>query len=168
LREITLSANTHGVLEISVEILFDQMSDHLGVGLGNEAVAFFDQLALQSQVILDDAVMHHHDVAVAIAMRMGILFGRPSVCRPTRMADAIGPFYRIQTQSLFEVTQLALCPPHPQAVALFEHCDSGRIVSPVFQALQPVEDYGYRFLPSDVANYSAHVMSLNQSRISTR
>ena len=74
------------------------------------------QLLLQGQIILDDAVMHHHDVAVAIAMRMRVLFGGPSVRRPARVADAVGPVHRIQRQRVFQVAQLALGAPDAQAV----------------------------------------------------
>ena len=139
------------------------MGDDFRVGLGDEFVPFCDQLLLQSQVILDDAVMHHDDVAVAIAMRMGILFGGPSVRRPARVADAVGAFHRVQPQNLFEVAQLALRPPHAQAVALFEHRDPGRVVAAVFQPLQPIQDDGNCLLISDVANDSTHVISLFKS-----
>ena len=87
-------------------------------------VAFLDQLLLQRQIIFDDAVVHHDDVAVAIAMRMRVLFGGAAVRRPARVADAVGAVHRIQAQHVFQIAQLARRAAHAQAVALLEHGDA--------------------------------------------
>ncbi len=80
----------HRILEpVIFHLAFDEVRDDLGVGLGDELVPFLLQLLLQVQVVLDDAVVHDHDPAGAVAMRMGILFGRPAVRRPARVADAV-------------------------------------------------------------------------------
>ena len=116
LREMTLSANTpvscshrvaHGVFQIAVEIFLDQVRDHFGIGLGAEAWPSSMKLVLERQIILDDAVVHHHDVAVAIAMRMRVFLGGPAVRGPARVADAVGALDRIQPQRVFQVAQLA-------------------------------------------------------------
>ena len=151
----------HGAFEIAVEVFLHQMRDDLRVGLGDEFVPFRDQLLLQGQVILDDAVMHYDDIAVAIAMRMGILFRGPAVGRPARVADAVGAFHRVQPQNLFEVAKLALRPPYSQAVALFQYGDARRVVPAVFQPLQPVQDDGDCLLISDVPNDSTHKLIQN-------
>ena len=109
----------HGVFQIPIEVLLDQMRDHLRIGFGDELVAFLNQLMFQSQVIFDNAVMHHHDVAVTIAMRVRVLFGRTAMGRPARMADAVFAVDRAQPQRVFQVAQLALRPPHAQAFAVF-------------------------------------------------
>ena len=145
----------HRVLQIPVVIFLDQMRDHLGVGLGDEGVAFGDQLALQRQIIFDDAVVHHHDVAVAIAMRMRVFLGGAAVRRPARVADAVEALHRIQLQHFFQVAQLAGGAPHRQA-AVFEHRETSRIVAAVFQPLQAVKNDGDSFPWSDVADNSAH------------
>ncbi len=102
----------YGVLQIPVVILFDQVRDHFGIGFGAETMAFLLQLMLQRQIILDDPVMHYHDVAVAIAMRMRVLFRRPSVCRPTRVANSIRALNRTQPQRVFQIPQLSLRAAH--------------------------------------------------------
>ena len=51
-----------------------------------------DQLVLQLQIVFDNAVVHHHDAARAVAMRMGILFRGPAMRGPARMANAEGAF----------------------------------------------------------------------------
>ncbi len=105
----------HRVFQIPVVIFFDQMRDHFGVGFGDEGVAFGDQLALQRQIIFDDAVVHHHDVAVAVAMRMRVFLGGAAVRGPARVADAEVALHRIQLQHLFQVAQFAGGAPHRQA-----------------------------------------------------
>ena len=80
----------HGVLEpVVLHLALDEVRDDLGVGLGDELVALPLQLLLQIEVVLDDAVVDDDDLAGAVAVRMGVLLGRPAVRRPARVADAV-------------------------------------------------------------------------------
>ena len=47
------------------------------------------QLALQLEVVLDDAVVNDHDSALAVAMRVRVLLGRPPVGGPPCMPKAV-------------------------------------------------------------------------------
>ena len=51
---------------------FEQMRDHLGVGLCAEIHAFFLQKGLEFLIILDDTVMYHRDTARSARMRMRV------------------------------------------------------------------------------------------------
>ena len=102
----------------SSEIFLDQVGDDFGVGFGDELVAFVDELSLQRQVVLDDAVVHHHDASGAIAMRMRVLFGGPAVRGPAGVADAVGAVERLQADGLFQVAQLAFGAANLQALAI--------------------------------------------------
>src|SRR5438552_7000468 len=64
----------HSVFKIPLERFFEKMRDNFGVGFGGEFVALFDEFPLQSEIILDDAVMRNNDEPFAIAMGMSILF----------------------------------------------------------------------------------------------
>ena len=55
-----------------VEIFFDKVRNHLGIGFRDERVPLGDQLLLQRQVILNDAVMHDHDAAGAVPEDVGV------------------------------------------------------------------------------------------------
>ena len=80
----------HRVLEaVVLPFLLDQVRDDFGVGLGLELVPFGDQLALDLEVVLDDAVVHDDDAAGAVAVRMGVLLGRTAVRGPARVAEAV-------------------------------------------------------------------------------
>ena len=82
---------------------FHQVRDDFGVGFGGEGVAFGLQAVLQLQVVFDDAVVHHHHVAVAIAMRMGVLFGGPAVGGPAGVPDAERAIHRAEPDGIFQV-----------------------------------------------------------------
>ena len=66
--------------------LGDEMRDGFGVGLGREDMALGGQLLAQFAEILDDAVMDDGDLVVGV--RMGVVFGRPAMRRPARVAEA--------------------------------------------------------------------------------
>ncbi|MND07803.1 hypothetical protein D3C83_300340 [compost metagenome] len=48
-----------------------------------------DQLLFEGEVVLDNAVVDHDDVAVGVAMRVGVLLRGPPVGGPAGVADAI-------------------------------------------------------------------------------
>ena len=98
----------HRVLEaVVLHLALDQVRDDLGVGLGDELVPFLLELLLQLEIVLDDAVVDDDDAAGAVAMRMGVLLGRPAVRRPARVADAVVPVERVRRDHFLEARQLA-------------------------------------------------------------
>jgi hypothetical protein len=100
--------------------------DDFGIRLRDKPVALGDQLVLQLQVILHDAVVDHHDAAAAVPVRMRVFFGRPAVRRPARVADTKRPLRRVIAQHLFQVAQLARRAPHGELlVAGAAHRDAG-------------------------------------------
>ena len=151
-----LDRRAHGLFQIAGEVLLYQVRDDLGIGLGFELVAFRLQLPLQRQVILDDAVMHHDDVALTVAVRVRVLLGGPPVRRPTRVPDAERAIHRIHADGFFKVAQLAGCAPYLEA-AIAIHGQARRIVPPVFEALQPLQNDGNRFARSDVSYNATHL-----------
>ena len=80
----------HGVEKIHAALDFfgDQMGDDLAIRLRAEVGAALGQLLFQFEIIFNDAIMNHDDVAGAV--RMGIGFRRPAMSRPARVADADG------------------------------------------------------------------------------
>ena len=115
--------------------LLDQVRNDLGVGLGNELVALADQLVLQLQVVLHNAVVHHHDSSRAVAMRMGILFRGSAMCGPAGMANAKGAFERVAMQHFFKVAQLPGSAANTQRGARWAaDCNTRRVVTAIFEA----------------------------------
>ena len=114
----------YGCFQIAGEIFFHQVGDDLGVGFSDEPVAFFGQLVLQREIIFDDAVMHHHDVAAAIAMGMRVFLSRSAMRGPAGVADAIGSVDRAEGKSVFQVAQLALGAADAQGAVRFQNGDA--------------------------------------------
>ena len=90
---------------------------------------------------------------------MRVLFGRTSVRRPARVADAVGAVERLEANDLFEVAQLAFRAPDLQAIAIAGYSDASGIVSAIFQTTQAVNDDRNDAFISDVSNNAAHVLT---------
>ncbi len=97
----------NGILELAVEMLFNQVSEDFGIGFRLEDVAFGGQLFAESEVVLDDTVVYDDDFAFTVAMRMGVLFGRAAVRGPAGVPDAIMAGNRIGANRFFKVPQFA-------------------------------------------------------------
>src|SRR2546427_11226897 len=87
--------------------LFPYTTLFRSVGFGGEFVALFDEFPLQSEIILDDAVMRNNDAPFAIAMGMSILFRGASVGRPTRMSEPELPRHGLLLEQLLEIFEFA-------------------------------------------------------------
>ena len=85
------SARRTAALEaVAAHLALDEVRDDLGVGLGDERVALRAASSrFRSEVVLDDAVVDDDDAAGAVAVRVRVLFGRPAVRRPARVAEAV-------------------------------------------------------------------------------
>jgi hypothetical protein len=66
------------------------VGDDLGVGLGDEVVAAGDELGLEGEVVLHDAVVHDNERSGAVAVRVGVLLRGAAVRGPAGVADAEG------------------------------------------------------------------------------
>ena len=106
------------------EVFLDQMSDDFGISFGGELVAFFNQLFLQAEIVLNDAVVHDDDLAGAIAMRMSVFFRGTTVCSPASVADAVAAFERLEADGFFQVAQLAFGAADLQLVPVAGNGDS--------------------------------------------
>ena len=115
--------------------LLDQVSNDLGVGLGNKFVPLRGELALQLQIIFNDAVVNDDDAARAVAMGVGVFFGGAAMGSPAGVANAEGAVERVLAQSLFQLGELAGSAAHlklgPRRTA---HGNARRIVTAVFEA----------------------------------
>src|SRR5690349_5196856 len=99
-------------------MLLDQVRNDFGVGFGYELVPFRRQLFSQRQVVFDDAVVDHYDLALAVPVRMRVLLGWPPMRRPTRVPDAVRTSQRFVADDFFKVAQFAGSAPHIQTPLL--------------------------------------------------
>jgi hypothetical protein len=125
---------------------------NLGVRFRHELVPFALQLLFQLEVVLDDAVVHHDHLPRAVAMRVRILFRRPSVGRPAGMADAGETLQRLAVQPVLQIAELALGATARQHATL-ERGDTGGVVAAVFEALQRIDKLPrHRFMAENSDN----------------
>ena len=145
-----------GVLQaVGAHLAFDEVRDDLGVGLGLERVALALQFAFQLEIVLDDAVVHHDDLAGAVTMRMRVLFGGPAVRRPARVAHAVDAVERLDPDRVLEVGELPRRAAQLDALGAHER-HARRVVAAVFHAPQPVQQHGHDGLRTDVSDDPAH------------
>src|SRR5213594_2561653 len=139
----------------SPTMTLDQVSEHLGVGLGPERVALAAQAVLDLEVVLEDSVVDDDEVAAAIGVGVRVLVRGPAVGGPARVADPERARHGALTQDPLE----RLDAPGGAAdleLAVLEHRNPCRVVPAVLQALEPLDDDGHRVLVTDVADDAAH------------
>src|ERR1700730_19102271 len=80
--------------DATLRILLDEVRDDLGVGFGDELMAFALEPLFQLEIILDNAVVDDNNLTGAIAVRVGVFLGGAAVGGPAGVADSIGAFDR--------------------------------------------------------------------------
>uniref|UniRef100_E6QK49 Uncharacterized protein n=1 Tax=mine drainage metagenome TaxID=410659 RepID=E6QK49_9ZZZZ len=137
--------------------LFDEMSDDLRVGFGDEDVALRGEFTLEFEVVLDDAVVNDDDAPGAVAVGMGVLFGGSSVSGPSGMSDAVGASERMEAEHLFDVAQFAGGASNGEF--FFAGAADGNasgIIAAIFETAQPLDDDGDDLTGANVTDDSAH------------
>ena len=137
-------------------VLLNQVGDDFRIGFGGELVAFGDQLFLERKIVFDNAVVHDHDGAGAIAVGMGIFLGGAAMRGPARVSDAVGAVERLEADHFFQVAQFTFGAANLQAFAASGHRDSGRVVPAVLQLSQALNDDGDDLLLAHISHNSAH------------
>src|SRR3954451_13735212 len=93
-------------------------------------------------------------------MWVRVLFGRTPVRCPSSVSNAIGAVERMQANGFFKVAQLSLRSAHLEVMVLVNNCNTGGVVTAVFQFSQAVEDYRHNLFFANVPNYSTHRSTL--------
>src|SRR6266702_7034769 len=139
------------------EVFFDEVCDDLCVGLCGEAVALFDELPLQRNIVLDNSVVHHYHAPAAIAVRMGVLFGGAAVGCPAGVADAVSSIERFQADNFFQIPQLAFGAANLKSFPVAAHSYARRVVAAILQALEPINNDRHDSLVTHVSNDATHL-----------
>ena len=133
----------------------DEMGEHFGVGVGLAHVAARFQSRLQGGGILNDAIVHHGDLAVLARVRVRILFGWRTVGGPAGVRDTHRTLRRILRDRRFEPGDLARRAARFHAFAVHDG-DARRVVATILEALEPFEQHGGGDAITNVADDSAH------------
>ena len=135
-----------------LNVLVNEVRDHLGIGLRAEAPPPGEQFVAQLQIVFNNAVVDDHHLSGAV--RVGVLLGRSSVGGPAGMANADCALDRLGAQDVVEVLQLADRAPQHNPVA--GHRQPGRVIAPVGQTLQPLVQQRGGLTVADIADNAAH------------
>ena len=136
----------------------DQVRQGLGVGVTDQLDAPGHQGIPELLGILDDPVVDHRDAAVGVGMRMGVDLVRLPVGGPPGVADADRRL-RPVADPLPQVLDAAGGLGDLQLVPVDDR-QSGRVVAPVLQAPQSLENDRDGVPAADVSYDSAHVKGL--------
>src|SRR5216117_2281233 len=68
-----------------LQVMLDEVGEHLGVGLGPERVALALEAILDLQVVLEDPVVDDDELAAAVGVGMRVLVRLPRRARPARV-----------------------------------------------------------------------------------
>ena len=154
----------HGGREVAVEGVLDEVGHDLGVGLAEELVSARHQLGAQLAIVLDDAVVDDVNAAGAILVRMRVLERRTSVRRPARVSDADGAGRgSLRLDLAGEVSDLVGVLDGGDIAVGVDDRDPGRVVAPILETPQAVEQDRCRGTRAGVADDAAHRTSLERT-----
>ena len=133
-----------------------QIGHHLRVRLRMEAKSLLLQIDTQLGFVLNDAVMHHSDLAAVGQMGMAVGIRRCAMGCPTGVADAHNTGYGC---AVFCLITKYLQPAFGLGYLHFfiaMYADTGRVISPVFQLGQTLQQNGRRLPITCISNNSTH------------
>ena len=132
------------------------MDDGLGVRFAPEHIAVRDQLLPQGQIVLNDPVVHDGKAPVIGQMGVGVDVRRRAVGRPARVPDAGAAGDGRAVICL--LTEPGDAPAHffdPNPVVV-HHGDARRVIAPILELLQTLQQDRSGTLFSGKSNDSAH------------
>jgi hypothetical protein len=144
------------------------VGDDFGVGFGDEGVAGGDELALEGEIVFDDAVVDDDEGSGAVAVGVGVLFGGTTVGGPAGVADAEGAVDGVGGDDGLKVAELAGGATEFEGGGASGYGDAGGVVATVLEAAQAFNDDGDDGLRTDVSNDSTHVLECRWRRVVLR
>jgi hypothetical protein len=90
-------------------------------------------------------------------MWMGVLFGWPSMGRPTRVAYAVCAVQRMESNRLFEISQFTFGTAQLEMMLFIGNGYSGRVVPAILELSQTVEDQRHNLFITNVTDNSTHM-----------
>ena len=123
----------------------DEVDQDLGVGLRREDMTGGGELVGQLDVVLDDPVVDEGQTTRAVEVGVGVALGRTAVGGPPGVADTGGGGVRRLFGPLDQVVERTgpvggPGPPQPVALTGSDQGDAGRVVPPVLEAGQTLEE----------------------------
>src|SRR5579864_1122966 len=132
------------------------MRDDFRVSFSGELVPFLSELLLQAVIVLHDPVVHNHNFAGAIAMRMGVFFGGTAVRSPSGVAYAVRAMEWLLPNRFFQIPQFSFGTANLKTTSVAGYCDSCGIVAAIFQPPQTFNDDRNNTFLANVTDDATH------------
>ena len=132
------------------------MSKHFGVGFADQVVAAVCEQFSKGLVVLDDAIVDDCNASLTSGVRVCVHVARGAVCGPPRVSYAHSALGFVFPNVGFQVGHFALLLFDAQQVLVFQRGDARAVITPVFEAFQPVNEDGVGFLGPEVSDNSTH------------
>jgi hypothetical protein len=145
----------NGVLERALESGLDQMCQHLGVGLRLEDVAVVFQHPSECRCVLYDPIVNDGDLTLLIDLRVGIHLVWRAVGGPASMADPEMAVHGGRDDRRLQSRDLARDFARLESLAVHDG-QTCRVVSAVFEALEPLDQHWRDDFWTNVADNSTH------------
>ena len=148
----------HGLEQVAVVHVVDQVSDDLGVGLAHEDVAQGGQLGAQFVVVFDDAVVNQRDARIVFAwreVRVGIVRCRRAVGGPAGVGDA-GEAVQMRFLDLRFQFSHARCRARTGQAAVEVDSHTAGVIAPVLEALEALDQDRGNVAFCDCSDDTAH------------
>ena len=137
-----------------VQVIADEVGENLGVRLGQETMSMPLEAVPEGGVVLDDAIMHHRNLAGLVEVRMRVDVAGQAVRGPAGVA-AQRPADRFRLERLRQSLDA------PDLFAQLEHpvgqgADACGVVAAIFQPAEALNEQRFCFLFANVSNNATH------------
>jgi hypothetical protein len=147
----------HGLQQVAgqAQVVVNTVRDHLGIRLGGELVAEPLELGPQLLVVLDDPVVHDRD-PFARDVRMRVALARHAMRGPAGVRDADFPVHRVRIQRVLKRADFAYRPATLETAVAVADDDARRVIAPVLEPAQPLDQVRHDVATGDGSNDSTH------------
>ena len=137
----------------------NQVGDHLGIGVAAEHHTTRLQLFAQGAVVLNDAVLDHRQLTAAVEVGVRIALFRFAMGGPTGVPNAAQARSPLGLVTGRQVDEFAFGPQAMQPgtfTGTFNSGDTGRVVTPVFELPETIQELRRSLARTDQGNDAAH------------
>ena len=113
------------------ESILDEMRQHLGIGLGPERMALLQQRITKLDIVFDDPIVDHRDVAAAVGMWMSIGIVRSPMSSPAGMPDSSASGRLRDGYRGAQILQISCRLAYFQRSLVGDDGDSGRVIASI-------------------------------------
>lgn len=153
-----IRAKLHGLFEI----MRDQVCSDFCIRCSTEYVTECAQMLAQRRIVLDHAIVHENDFAVATRMRMRVQVARLSMRRPACVSDPGRPLDRILFAKFRQLSHSACFLANSDPVARLQR-NPGAVVTPVFESKKSFDQVIKCLFGANVSDDPAHEWRLRRN-----